>query len=90
MRLNEIDDVDKSALRLKGITYDFSNYIDFILSSIDIVGKSLHRRNMLKNTIELRLEEIKIFLNEGFPDNDIDVINAKNIYIKLQDIRNKL
>jgi hypothetical protein len=90
MRLNEIDDADKSALRLKGTRYEFTDHLDIVTYAINIVGNSAYRRNLLKNDIDIYLNEITIFLNEQFPDNDPDVINAKDIYIKLIDIKNKL
>ena len=90
MRLNEIDDVDKSALRLKGNRYEFTDHLDIVICAINAVGNSIYRRNLLKNDIDIYLDEITVFLNEQFPDNDPDVINAKDIYAKLLDIKNKL
>lgn len=90
MRLNEIEDIDKSALRLKGIRYEFSDHFNIVVHALRVVGNSIYRKNLLKDDINIYLEEITIFLNEKFPDNDTDVINAKDIYSKLLDIKNRL
>ena len=90
MRLSEIDDVDKSALILKGVRYDFTDRINIGVSALEVVGNSTYRRNLLKDDVSIYLEDIEIFLNENFPNNDSDVIAAKYIYAKLQNIKNKL
>jgi hypothetical protein len=90
MRLNEIEDVDKSALKLKGVRYEFAEHVNIVVYALNIVGNSIYRKNLLNDDIDIYLEEIKIFLNEGYPDSDSDVINAKDIYSKLLEIKNKL
>lgn len=77
MRLNEIDNIDKSDLSLKGIKYDFTEHLNIVSYAINVIGSSSYRRNLLKDDIDIYLNDITIFLNEGFPVNDIDVINAK-------------
>ena len=90
MRINEIDNIDKSALALKGIRYNFSENLNIVLSVFHLIGSSSHRRQSLKDDIDVYLEDIEIFLNQGFPDNDLDIIAAKDIYNKLLEIKNKL
>lgn len=90
MRLNEISDEQKSFLTLKGIKFDFIDDYNLIVSSYKIIGKSLHRRNMLRNTINNILSLIKIFLDQGYDNTDFDVITARDIYNKLLDIKNQL
>lgn len=90
MKLSEIEDIDKSTLILKDIRYDFTDHINIISYAFGIVGNSTHRKNLLREDIDIYLREIDIFLNQDFPDSDDDVIKATNIYSKLLDVRNKL
>ncbi len=90
MKLTEISDQDKSLLTLKGIEYNFIDRYNLILQARDIIGNSNYRKSLLENTIDETLFLIKTFTNQGFDNNDLDILNAKRIADKLQDIRNKL
>lgn len=87
MRLNEISDEDKSFLTLRGIKFDFIDDYDNVVLASSIIGKSTHRRQLLTDNVDLLSSLISIFLNQGFLSNDADVIVAKDIYAKLQDIK---
>lgn len=90
MKLNEISDLDKDFLTLKNIEYDFIDRYNIIVEAFSVIGKSLYRRNRLKNTIIETHNRIEIFLNEGFDNTDPDVINARDIYSKIENIRNQI
>lgn len=87
MRLNEISDEDKSFLTLRGIKFDFIDDYNNVALASSIIGKSTHRRQLLTDNVDLLSSLISIFLNQGFLSNDADVIVAKDIYVKLQDIK---
>ena len=90
MRLDEITDEDKTFLILKQIRFDFQNdYINAVDAST-IIGKSMFRRNLLKGDIDLILNDISIFLREGFLKTDPDVIAAKDIFKKLKLLKKSL
>jgi hypothetical protein len=86
----KINDIDKSSLILKGIKYDFTEDLNIVLSALHIVGNSIHRRKLLGDDIIIYLRNIEIFLNQGFSDNDPDIIEARDIFNKLQNIKNQL
>lgn len=90
MRINEINDIDKSSLILKGIRYNFIEDLNIVLSALHIVGNSIHRRKLLGDDIIIYLRNIEIFLNQEFPDDDPDITEARDILGKLQDIKNQL
>lgn len=90
MRLTEISNQDKTYLTLKGIEYSFMDRYNTIVLASSIIGKSVNRRNILINTIDHTHELMKLFFNEGYDNNDPDVLEAKDIFNKLQEIRNKL
>lgn len=90
MRLDEISDEDKSFLTLRGIKFDFVDDYNNVVLALSIMGKSNHRRQLLKDDVDLLSVLIFTFLNQGFNATDCDAINAKDIYAKLLDIKNKL
>ena len=90
MRVNEIDSVDRTALTMKGIRYEFSSYLNTTIQLFNIVGGSSQRCTMAKHTIEEYLTDMEIFFNEGYPDNDPDVIRSREIYTKLKNIHSQL
>jgi len=90
MRLSEISDEDKLILSLKGIQYDFVADFQTVITALSLVGKSLHRRSMLSADIAQLMLFVNLFLNQGFDENDPDVIIASGIYEKLSAIKNQL
>jgi hypothetical protein len=90
MRLDEISDEDKSFLTLRGIRFDFVDDYNNVVLALSIMGKSIHRRQLLKDDVVQLVTLISIFLNQGFNITDPDVINATDIYSKLSEIKNKL
>ena len=90
MRLNEISDEQKTFLTLQGIKFDFLSEYNNITSALSIIGKSNHRRILLGNDIEYLISDVIFFLNYGFSETDTDVIEAKNIYSKLLEIKDRL
>lgn len=90
MRIFEISKEDKNILILKGIHYNFIEDYNLAVSISEIVGNSNYRRVRGLNTIENSINSIQVFLDQGFSDNDLDIIAAKNIYNNLLEIKNKL
>jgi len=90
MRLNEISNEQKTFLTLQGVKYSFMVEYADIVSAYSIIGRSNHRRALLKTDIEYLLSDVEFFLNYGFPNNDLDIIAAKDSYNKLLEIKNKL
>jgi hypothetical protein len=90
MRLDEISDEDKSFLTLRGIKFEFIDDYNNIISALSIIGKSNSRKQLLHNDIDLLSAFISVFLNQGFNESDPEIINAKNLYNKLLEIKNQL
>jgi hypothetical protein len=70
--------------------FEFLTEYNNILSASSLIGKSSHRRTLLKSDIEYVISDLRSFLDYGFPENDSDIIEANNIYSKLLDIKNRL
>lgn len=90
MRLNEISDEDKVYLTLKGIAYNFDEDYRNIYDTCNIVGKSINRRKILLDDIEIVCSNINLLLSQDFSELDPDIIAAKDIRNKLLDIKGKL
>lgn len=90
MRLNEISKEDKTFLTLRGIEFNFTNDYNNVALAYSIIGKSNSRKQLLHNDIDLLSAFISVFLNQGFNESDPEIINAKNLYNKLLEIKNQL
>ena len=90
MRINEISKLDKSYLTIKGIQYSFKEDYENICNVYPMIGNSANRKNILISDIDVVCSNIKLLLEQNFMDSDPDIINAKDIYDKLLDIKNKL
>ena len=89
MRLTEISDEEKTFLKLKQVEYEFLESYRIAHEMSLVVGKSVHRQQLLADVIDGYIDTIHIFLDEGFNEVDPDVLAAKDILNKLQEIRNR-
>ena len=90
MRIYEIDNSDKSFLTLKGIMYNFSDFYTAIIADYKVLGNDPIIRANFNQYIVLVQRKMSILLNEGFPDNDPDIIAVRSMYDNLENIKNSL
>jgi len=90
MRIDEISDLDKSYLTIKGIQYSFKEDYENISNVYTIIGSSISRQNILLSDIDIVCSNIMLLLEQNFQDADPDIMIAKDIYNKLLEIKNKL
>jgi hypothetical protein len=90
MNLDEISNEEKSFLTLQGIKFNFANEYSDIVAASSIIGKSSHRRAMLKENIKYLQQDMRHFLNQGFSNSDPDIIAAKDLYNKLYQLKGTL
>ena len=90
MRLNEISDIDKTYLRLKNIDYDFTDMYQSIITSYKLIGNNIALHAGLKTFIILIQQKTEVLFRQGIPDNDIDIISIKEMYINLENMKKSL
>jgi hypothetical protein len=90
MRIKEIDNTHRSFLKLKDIIYNFDELYSAIENYYRWGSLDPKQSKFIKVGIEFLQQKISEFVNEVSDDNDLDVIDAKQKYKNLEDIKNSL
>ena len=87
MKLNEIQDVDKIILKLRGVRYDFEENYNLVNDVCRYMPPSAYRSLLLKSNLSAVENGIRLLLDEGFDITDQDVSRCNEIYEFIKTIK---